>query len=496
MTSLSRRNFVRGIAAMPFALWLSRNARAQTTTPLVRYDINSPMGQVMLQIYADAVQKMKLRGSQDPLSWMWQWYTHFVDGTTTKANEITRIFGPEATPLSALAGETWNTCQSHSGQNASHFLPWHRMFVFFLEDIVRVVTDRPDFTLPYWNYTSYDLAQRGVVPQQFRLPYDPIFASLYRADRTTLAKTGQPIHKNQVGDAMDISTAMARSNYNTVGSVQGFCRAIDSGIHGRIHVLVGTSKNMGAVPYAARDPLFWVHHSNIDRLWASWNRNGAPNPTTGTWLNKEFVFADALGQRVSCKLKDFFSTDVLGYTYDKFVSPSGTESAALTTSLIAPASTVAERVAKALASAELGDKPVRATLAPVAARVGKSALGLDPRRRRRTYLVVKDLHAWAQPEVLYHLYLTPSRATAGLSQNMYVGNINFFDAEFHDHGHGKAGDALGENFYSFDVTDLLRRMLDGGTVNAGESLAVTFVPGGQPNQNAKPLVGSIELVWQ
>jgi len=494
MTSLSRRNFVRGIAAMPFALWLSRNAQAQTATPFVRYDSSSPTGQAMLQIYADAVQKMKLRGPQDPLGWLWQWYTHFVDGTTTKANEITRIFGPDPTPLSALADETWNTCQSHSGQNASHFLPWHRMFVFFLEDIVRVVTERPDFTLPYWNYTSYDLAQRGVVPQQFRLLNDPIFRSLYRADRTTLAKTGQPIHKNQPGDAMDISVAMARANYNTVGSVQGFCRAIDSGIHGRIHVLVGNSKNMGAVPYAARDPLFWVHHSNIDRLWASWNRNGASNPTTGTWLNKEFVFVDALGQRVSCKLKDFFSTDALGYTYDKFVSSTGTEAAARTTSLIAPASAVAERVAKAVASAELGDKPVRATLAPLAARADKSVL--DTTRQRRTYLVVKDLHAWAQPEVLYHLYLTPSRATGGLGQNMYVGNINFFDAEFHDHGHGKAGDALGENFYSFDVTDLLRRILDGGTVKARESLAVTFVPGGRPNQNARPLVGSIELVWQ
>jgi len=494
MTSLSRRNFVSGIAAMPFALWLSRSAQA--TVPLVRYDINSPTGQAMLQIYADAVRKMKLRGPQDPLGWMWQWYTHFVDGTTTKANEINRIFGPEATPLSALAGETWNTCQSHSGQNANHFLPWHRMFVFFLEGIVREVTGRPEFTLPYWNYTSYDLAQRGVVPQQLRLPNDPIFGSLYRADRTSLANTGQPIHKNQPGDAMDISTAMARSTYHTVGSVQGFCRAIDSGLHGRIHVLVGTSKNMGAVPYAARDPLFWLHHSSIDRLWASWNRNGGPNPTTGTWLNAEFVFVDAHGQRVSCKAKDFFSTDALGYTYDKFVSSSGTESAARTTSLRAPAGTVAERIARAVAAAELGEQPVRAALAPVAAHADKFVLGLDPAQRRRTYLVVKDLHAWAQPEVLYHLYLTPSRGAGGLNPNTYVGNVNFFDAEFHDHGDGKSDDALGENFYSFDVTDLLRRMLDSGTGKARETLAVTFVPGGRPNRDAKPMVGSIELVWQ
>ncbi|WP_374293736.1 tyrosinase family protein [Streptomyces olivochromogenes] len=26
---------------------------------------------------------------------------------------------------------------------------------------------------------------------------------------------------------------------------------------------------MGSVAGAARDPIFWLHHSNIDRLWSS-----------------------------------------------------------------------------------------------------------------------------------------------------------------------------------------------------------------------------------
>ena len=38
--------------------------------------------------------------------------------------------------------------------------------------------------------------------------------------------------------------AMAKTRYSSVGSVQGFCRAIDSGIHGRIHVLVGNAHGM------------------------------------------------------------------------------------------------------------------------------------------------------------------------------------------------------------------------------------------------------------
>jgi tyrosinase len=491
MTSLSRRTFVRGMAAMPFAVWLARNAYA--STPYIRYDIGSPEGQAMIAVFADAVSRMKRRGEQDPLSWLWQWYTHFVSGTTTKSAEIGRIFGTTVSPQSSLASEMWNTCQSHAGQNANHFLPWHRMFVFFLEQIVREVTGRLDFTLPYWNYTSYDPAKRGIVPQQFRLPGDPVFGSLYRVERTSLANSGQPIHKYQSGDAMNISTAMAKQYYSSIDSVQGFCRAIDSGIHGKIHVLVGTSKNMGAVPYAAQDPLFWVHHANIDRLWTSWNRNGGLNPGSGTWLNKVFVFADRTGQRVTGKLKDFFNTDVLGYSYDRYVAVDGSESTsaqALSRMAVEKIGPVAERIAVA-ASAELGERPVRAILKPEA---GKSATALDPTHRRRAYLVVKNLHTWSQPEVLFHLYLSP-RAW-GPNPNTYVGSINFFDAEFHDHGDGSLGDALGENFYSFDVTSLLQRLAGRSGSGPDMPMDVTFVPGGRPTPGARPLVGSIQLVWQ
>lgn len=490
MTSLSRRNFVRSLAVLPFGVWLARNVHADT--PYIRYDIASPQGLEMLAVFASAVAAMKARSETDALSWTWQWYTHFVRGTTTKSAEISRMFGATVSPQSTLASEMWNTCQSHAGQNANHFLPWHRMFVFYLEQIVRQVSGRADFTLPYWNYTSHDPAKRGVVPLQFRMPADPVFGPLYRADRTTLANSGQPIHANQPGDAMDISTAMATQNYSSISGVQGFCRAIDSGIHGRIHVLTGTSKNMGAVPYAAQDPLFWVHHSNIDRLWVSWNRNGGANPATGTWLNNTFVFVDGNGQRVAGRLRDFFDSTALGYGYDRHVGPDGHEDPVSATMLSgtvgATVGRTAERVGNA-AAVELGARPMRSALRLAA---GRPANALDPAGKRRTYLLIKDLHAWAQPEVLYHVYLTPRGS--GPDPGVYVGNINFFDAEFHDHGNGALGDALGENFYSFDVTPLLQRLARGG--KAGRPLEVTVVPGGQPTPGAKPLIGSIQLVWQ
>src|SRR5438105_9242850 len=91
MYTHSRRHFIRGLAAMPVALWLARSARADIANPLVRCDIATPQGAAMLQVYADAVGKMKARTSVDPLSWMWWWYLHFVDGNTTKAAEIARL---------------------------------------------------------------------------------------------------------------------------------------------------------------------------------------------------------------------------------------------------------------------------------------------------------------------------------------------------------------------------------------------------------------------
>ena len=490
--SISRRSFVKGLAAAP--LFVGVPSLLRGAGPLVRYEITSAQGMQMMAIYADAVRKMQAMGPDNPMSWMWQWYTHFVDGATTKSSEIVRIFGTGVTPGSSLANETWNTCQSHAGQNSNHFMPWHRMFVFYFERIVRQVSGRPDFTLPYWEYTSSDPAKRGVVPAPFRLPTDPVFNCLYRADRTTLANSGQPIHKNQPTDVMDISAAMSCANYSSVNSVMGFCRSIDSGIHGRIHVLVGTSKNMGAVPYAGRDPLFWVHHSNIDRLWESWNRNGGNNPVA-TWGNTPFVFADADGVRASKPLKDFFSAQTLGYTYDSFVpkpaAPAGTASA----TMMAKMAGAPEEIAQKRGDANLGEKPVQVALVRIAGTKPTAVLGFDPDQpERRTYLVLRDLHTWTQPEVLFHIYLSPGQGVR-MGPSTYVGNINFFDAEFHDHGNGAMGDVIGENFQSFDVTDILRRFARDGVSDAHNALVVTIAPAGRP-AGGKPMIGRMTLVRQ
>jgi tyrosinase len=88
-----------------------------------------------------------------------------------------------------------------------------------------------------------------------------------------------------------------------------------------MHVLIGNQTNMGSVPSAANDPIFWVHHCNIDRLWESWNRvAGHTNPT---WPNRSFPFANSQGQAVSVAAAKANRSSLLNYQYDAYAMVSG-----------------------------------------------------------------------------------------------------------------------------------------------------------------------------
>jgi hypothetical protein len=496
MSTISRRDFVRGVAAIPLSLWLINRGYAQK--PRVRYDARSATGQEMLKIYAGAVKAMQDLDATDPRNWTFQWYTHFVKKSATKSAEIERIFGTSPSAHKALAQAMWNTCQAHSGQNENLFLPWHRMFVLFFEDIIRAVSKRDDFTLPYWNYSASG-PTHGVLPEQFLKKDDPVFGPLYVAERNPLANQGKAIDQGQPDDPLGLS-ALKETQYSQSGALQGFCLALDSGLHGNVHVLTGNGVNMGSVPWAARDPIFWLHHCNIDRLWASWNKNGGVNPKA-PWNDDSFVFADTKGDRVVAKVSDYFDIAKLGYSYDRLEPKPG---AMLETVAGNIASRAPRRAARVTASGgvALGTAPVRVQLEAVADGRSETVEPLQHRieaapREQRLFLVLSQLQAQAQPEVLYHVYLElPEKSASDKRGEYHVGTISFFDALKLDHGDGAhAGHGSGEDkFYSFDVTDLLRRL--GSSKSLSEKPTVTIAPAGEPASAARPVVGTIELQQQ
>jgi tyrosinase len=495
MRGVSRRYFMAGVAgavgtsALPFSVWSGQ--RAQAAGPLTRYDASTPEGEVMIEKYARAVATMMEDGRfvGTPKSWLFQWYTHTVDPTKSMSGEIERLYGnaDPNDPNRLLALAMWNTCQTHGSnglpQDYRMFLPWHRMYLYYFERIIRAVLADDSFTLPYWDYTTE--GKHGI-PQPFRQPNNNLYGSLYRDNRnkgnqlgTANVNAGQPIDKNARGNPLNLSVLKER-DYERRGVAGGFDYTLDNELHGAVHVLVGDTTNMGRIPWAARDPIFWLHHCNIDRLWASWNKGGRANPS-GNWLTQSFVFSDEKGKRVDAVVGDFVDTETIKvgpYKYDKLEPVPLAPVPVAATAAAAPA-IIASQVQPGPINLR-PDAEVIVSLTPAAVPVAA-----PPQGESRVFLVLQNLQANAQPGILYEAYLdVPS---AGSTRPQSVGTFNFFEATTHGPDHGATQGR--ERVFSFDVTDI---------ASAGFAGAPTarIAPVGTAAADANPVVGSVSLVRQ
>ncbi|TYJ31781.1 hypothetical protein E1A91_A06G223400v1 [Gossypium mustelinum] len=99
--------------------------------------------------------------------------------------------------------------------------------------------------------------------------------------------------------------------------------SIENVPHGPVHVWCGDDKqpngeDMGTFYSAARDPIFYAHHSNVDRMWSIWKtienikRKDLNDPD---WLNASFLFYDENANLVRVKVRDCLDHRKLGYDY-------------------------------------------------------------------------------------------------------------------------------------------------------------------------------------
>lgn len=286
-----------GLAALPFAEW--REARAQTVG--VRRNVANATTD--LDTYRRGVAAMRALPTSDPRNWL--------------------TFG-------SIHG---NRCQHAQWW----FLPWHRIYILRFEEIIRQLTNTPSFALPYWN----QFTQRSL-PLPFRSPRTNNV--LYVSQRSSTANNGT---------AMSLSTAdprpaLAETTFARFGGPQVSAPTTRGPSYGRLEVaphntvhnwVGGSTGLMSSVPGAPRDPIFWLHHSNIDRLWQVWlgRGGGRANPTNSTWRNQAFTFPGATGANVTTRVGDVLNTGTLGYSYDDTSAPATTTTT--TASMTAAAST-------------------------------------------------------------------------------------------------------------------------------------------------------------
>jgi Common central domain of tyrosinase/Polyphenol oxidase middle domain len=183
------------------------------------------------------------------------------------------------------------------------------MYLHFFERIVRAGSGNPDFAMPYWNYGR---AGQAALPPPFRVATaggspNPLFDGTRRS----------AVNNGSALPASAVTAANALSRINFLGST-AFQRRLEGTPHGTVHTSIGGS--MGSFATAGRDPIFWLHHCNLDRLWEQWlsRGNGRVNPTgNSSWMNQQFTFVDESTSFVTMSGSEVVDTaGQLGYQYD------------------------------------------------------------------------------------------------------------------------------------------------------------------------------------
>lgn len=491
MTSMPRRTFLKQASATVMLPLIPAILTGCTNPfPRMRYNVLSTQGQVMIRKYARAVQIMKSRPGYDPSSWIFWWYTHAIP--MSKSEAIEQVFSAASSPAKDLAQKAWWTCQPHRlGEKTDNFLPWHRMLVYFFERQIRAVLHDDTFTLPYWNSTpGLPSSQSGILPLAFRSPNDPLLAPLYIQDRNNGVNSGSPIDKDNPG-VLSAASAMAETTYSPNSPKQGFCNNINVGVHAYVHALVGTVTNMGYVPASAQDPVFWMLHCNIDRLWASWNAAGYLNPTDPDFLGQVFWFADPDGRATSIKIGDVMSIEQLNYTYEEFEPAPVPFNHGPSPSLrdLAPGEPVSTTSMASVTAVSLDSRTttVQIKSMPEARNdVFDSSLAIPPARDLGAYyLVIRDLRINAQPGVIYSLYLDVSEsASEPVLQTHKIGDLTFFNA--------MPGMEMDEpnRFVSYDITELVKKL---GAPGSSGSVRLTIIPSREPTAGSEPMIGSMTI---
>jgi tyrosinase len=366
---LSRRLFLETTVAATVVTALPLgSAFAQSKATWRRWNVTNRQGHEMLKVLAAAIKELHGRKVDDPFNMYRYAMTHTMD---------------------CPHGNWW-------------FLPWHRGYMGYFEQICRQVTGVKDFAIPYWDWSAQQQVPdsmyldwltpetAGFIPRfadfykTFAFQLDQMYRSfspeqnvqLGRRNYGTSAAMWKDIEKPPNGPMFfDIERArglkrsnpkldeftslsasktqvllsLSPSDFVTFGSpiakhhsdMAGF-GPLEMFPHNKIHNCVGgivyniagqKVKDNGGFMQAnlsPTDPIFFLHHSNMDRLWDVWTRKQIAygKPTTplnsdtskdkDIWEAEPFLFfVDASEKIVPHTAKEFVDIGQFDYDYEQ-----------------------------------------------------------------------------------------------------------------------------------------------------------------------------------
>jgi tyrosinase len=460
-SNFSRRHFLKNIgivggfsllgsaaAAQTQLKWLLKK-RCQDAGAIIRKSFKT-LTAAELTAFKNGVAVMKSRGANDPTSWTYQAAIH---GTVT-------------TPVQTA----WNTCQ----HNTTFFLSWHRMYICFFERILRKASGLPSLGLPYWNYSEATDPNARFLPAAFRSP----------------ANSSNPLYDPTRNAAINAGTAQLAASAVSLASVlpgptgfYPFSSNINGTPHGNVHIGIGGDMTQFAT--AGLDPIFWLHHCNIDRLWNRWLAGGGgrsnPPASDTTWQNTNFTFFDEFGVPVQMKGSDLVTISCFCRScYDEEAEFVIWEPLSLSSQFVDIAIGVYRK------PTVLEAKPLRFVIdlndkaKELFARVPQAA---KPENELNFELNFEGVKADKPVDFFYEVYLDlpENAAEPNYKMESYAGNLSLFGA---DHQHSTEHGEKEPLKFGVNVTDAVKRLKNLG---AAQTISVTLVPAGLVSKDEKRL---------
>lgn len=256
--------------------------------------------------YAKAVGKMMESNLSDKTSWWFYAAIHGIAPNTWKGITQYPSVKSHYDHLPADAGNYKDQCQHATW----YFIPWHRGYLIAIERLLRKAIKSmkgpyDKWALPYWNYFGGE--KEKVMP--------PAFTARKFYDKEAKAEKDNPLYVERrwykggkivmpIGDGKWDMNAKCQESKIFEGSVlNGKYGGVKTGFHHKFdydnrgtlednphnfgHYYVGGRTGLMGVPdTAALDPIFYLHHCQIDRMWAEWNENEEhSNPKDPVWIN-------------------------------------------------------------------------------------------------------------------------------------------------------------------------------------------------------------------
>ncbi|MFE7182581.1 tyrosinase MelC2 [Streptomyces erythrochromogenes] len=174
------------------------------------------------------------------------------------------------------------------GHRSPSFLPWHRRFLLEFEEALQKVD--ASVALPYWDWTADRTTRSSLWAPDFLggtgrardgQVMDGPFAYSTGRWNVDVRVDGRPYLRRALGAGVaqlptraEVDSVLAMPVYDMApwnSSSNGFRNHLEGwrgvNLHNRVHVWVGGQMSTGVSP---NDPVFWMHHAFIDKLWADW----------------------------------------------------------------------------------------------------------------------------------------------------------------------------------------------------------------------------------